>query len=241
MKSHILSKAFALLALAAAPALADSSPMYEAPLTDDDQLSLACVDVDFGYMTDFDDGLSVDALYGVTLGTSYTFDATTEDYHKLTFSIGMYYGTDSFSYPGTEIDHSFTNPGKQKNTQRIFPVMIGYSYHRQICSDLSFYVGGQVGVYISNSDQKFDEGRRGNIVGENGRFYHSKVSPTVGVGIGVEYNIADNWKWNIGAQFNFSHSMLDEGCRTDRYIYGYEVSEGDVTTTTIHTGFSYSF
>ena len=267
MKSHILSKAFALLALAAAPALADSSPMYEAPLTDDDQLSLACVDVDFAYMTDLDGNLTVDNLYGGTITIGYTFNATKTSYHKLGLSVGVLYGDEKnstsicmgqdlvdFGYSASD----FRMDASEKFTQQIIPVVVEYSYHRAVTSDFSVSIGVRAGVNISKTshdslifaggkywsdlyDFQLSEYKDGDRMGSN-ELNHTRIAPVFGVGCGVEYNISDNWKWNAGVDFDFSQGLIRE--RNYQEInadLGSAVESKDIITTTIHTGFSYSF
>lgn len=264
MKSHIIRKAFALLALAAAPALADT-PAYEAPLTDDDQLSLACVDVDFAYMTDLDGNLTVDNLYGGTVTIGYTFNATKTSYHKLGFSVGVLYGEKSENssfpiYTDAEIE-SFnvlygtnytTNDCRydihESFTQQIIPLVLEYSYHHAATSDLFVSAGVRAGVMISKTSMKRSyvcggplwmsyEGKTDMLIEEN----HLRIAPVIGVGVGAEYKISDNWKWDVGVNFDFSQSLLRERNEAECAKYGSQVETTDIITTTIHTGFTYSF
>lgn len=258
MKSHILSKAFALLALAAAPALADSAPMYEAPLTDDDQLSLACVDVDFGYMTDLDNNLSVDHLYGGTISIGYTFNATKTSYHKLGFKVGMYDGSDKNGVYIEDITDygygyitDYSSSVGEKFTQQILPVILEYSYHHAICDDLFVSLGMRAGINISKTTMTRGQYLTGNsweqIGYQSGSEFshieenHTRISPVVGIDLGMEYNISENWKWNAGVNLDFSTSMMKEQSYHNMHRTGSQVKNVDVITTTIHTGFSYSF
>ncbi len=214
MKPHIISAAFALMALSAGSALANTE---EAALTDDDELTLACFDLEVGYMTDLNNGLSVDWLYGGTIGTSYVFNATKDDFHKAGFHIGVYYGSDTYNFWGIE----------QKNTQQIIPVMVNYAYHRNINDQFTAYVGARAGAFISKTQQKWADTK----------LTHTRVAPTVGVDFGFEYEISEKCKWNFGVRFDLSAALIEEADLVAPYI----TSDEDVVTTTIHTGFSYSF
>lgn len=264
MKSHIIRKAFALLALAAAPALADT-PAYEAPLTDDDQLSLACVDVDFAYMTDFDSNLTVDNLYGGTVTIGYTFNATKTSYHKLGFSVGVLYGEkseNSFFLGLTNEDFAAIYPDRaeagytaydlrtevhESFTQQIIPLILEYSYHHAATSDLFISAGVRAGVMISKTSVHRSYIQAGSLWKEEGTIYdvleenHLRIAPVIGVGVGAEYKISDNWKWDVGVNFDFSQSLLRERNEAECAKYGSQVETTDIITTTIHTGFTYSF
>lgn len=219
MKPHIISAAFALMALSAGSALANTE---EAALTDDDELTLACFDLEVGYMTDLNNGLSVDWLYGGTIGTSYVFNATKDDFHKAGFHIGVYYGSDTYSCGIVE----------QKNTQQIIPVMVNYAYHRNMSDKFTAYVGARAGAFISKTQRKHMSGDFGDS-----KMAHTRVAPTVGVDFGFEYEISEKCKWNFGVRFDLSSAMTKEPLGD---VYINPVDE-DVVTTTIHTGFSYSF
>lgn len=220
MKPHIISAAFALMALSAGSALATTD---EAPLTADDELTLACFDLEVGYMMDIDNGLSVDALYGGTVGTSYIFNATSTDFHKVGFSIGIFYGSDTYNYGSIE----------QKNSQQIVPVMVNYAYHRSISDKCTAYVGARAGAFISKTQQKFADAGDYKLT-------HTRVAPTVGVDFGVEYEISEKCKWNIGVRFDFSAALIQESPLPEQTEYEL-TNDKDVVSATIHTGISYSF
>lgn len=219
MKPHIISAAFALMALSAGSALANTE---EAALTDDDELTLACFDLEVGYMTDFGEGLSVDWLYGGTIGTSYVFNATKDGFHKAGFHIGVYYGSKT-----TPALPDFCS---QHNSQRIVPVTVDYSYHRNIADKCTAYVGARAGAFVSHTEQKW----------KDAKIAHTRCAPTVGIDFGLEYEISEKFKWNIGVRFDYSAAMLQECDPVDQATRGW-VDEVDTVTTTIHTGFSYSF
>lgn len=219
MKPHIISAAFALMALSAGSALANTE---EAALTDDDELTLACFDLEVGYMTDLNNGLSVDWLYGGTIGTSYVFNATKDDFHKAGFQIGVYYGSDTYQ----------CGIFGQKNTQQIIPIMVNYEYHRNVSDKFTAYVGARAGAFISKTQRK--------QMNFPSKMSHTRVAPTVGVDFGLEYEISEKCKWNIGVRFDLSSAMTKEPLYNGVYDSLSPVDE-DVVTTTIHTGFSYSF
>lgn len=221
MKPHIISAAFALMALSAGSALAATD---EAPLTEDDELTLACFDLEVGYMMDIDNGLSVDSLYGGTIGTSYIFDATKSDFHKIGFSIGIFYGSDTYQYQGVD----------QKNTQQIVPVMINYAYHRNISDKCTAYVGARAGAFISKTQQKY-------AWASDFKLTHTRVAPTVGVDFGVEYEVSEKCKWNFGVRFDLSAALIQESPLLEQEYTGSVISDKDVVSATIHTGISYSF
>lgn len=277
MKTNILRTVCALATLSAGAALASTSS-YEAPLSDEDQLSIACVDVDFAYMTDLDGNLTVDNLYGGTISLAYTFNATKSAYHKLGFSVGVLYGksketnrrlllseeefnnawifpeTGDFG-PAAELGYvrsDYRYDIHDKFTQQVIPLILKYSYHRAVTSDLFVSAGVRAGVMISKTTMERTYVTAGSMwpvytgspsgvedlkIQEN----HLRVAPVVGVGIGAEYKISDNWTWSVGADFDFSKSLLRERNDVEVTRYGSQVETTDVITTTIHTGFSYSF
>ncbi len=265
MKTHIFRKAFALMALAASPALADTAPAYEAPLTDDDQLSLACVDVDFAYMTDLDGNLTVDNLYGGTITLGYTFNATKTSYHKLGFSVGVLYGEKSEKsflpfYTEAEMNElnelygtNYTTTDyrydiHERFTQQIIPLILEYSYHHAVTSDLFVSAGVRAGVMISKTSIERSYVKAGIIFGEEQGVTdltyeenHLRIAPVIGVGVGAEYKISENWTWNVGANLDFSQSLLRERNDAEVGKYGSQVETTDIITTTIHTGFTYTF
>ncbi len=162
MKKHTLSAAIALAAVSATGAFAsegsDLAPIY---------LDRTAISVDAGYMMDIDN-LSVDSLWGGTIGMSYIFNRSEKSAHSIGLTFGMFDGDESNTYPRFLSDIEVTKdfiPGidyevqsrfspSQKISQQIIPIIVSYKYHRNISSKFSAFVGARAGVYVSKTTAK---------------------------------------------------------------------------------------
>ena len=160
MKKHTLSAAIALAAVSATGAFAsegsDLAPIY---------LDRTAISVDAGYMMDIDN-LSVDSLWGGTIGMSYIFNRSEKSAHSIGLTFGLFKGNENDTYPtfsvyGPEemwqgqIEQMInTYSPQQKISQQIIPVIVSYKYHRNITKAISAYVGARAGVYISKTSAK---------------------------------------------------------------------------------------
>lgn len=162
MKTRTLSAAIALAAVSATGAFAsegsDLAPIY---------LDRTAISVDAGYMMDIDN-LSVDSLWGGTIGMSYIFNRSEKSAHSIGLTFGVFDGDESHTYPRFLSDKEVTkdiSPGidyevqsrfspSQKISQQIIPIIVSYKYHRNISSKFSAFVGARAGVYVSKTTAK---------------------------------------------------------------------------------------
>lgn len=228
MKKHTLSAAIALAAVSATGAFAsegsDLAPIY---------LDRTAISVDAGYMMDIDN-LSVDSLWGGTIGMSYIFNRSEKSAHSIGLTFGLFKGNENDTYPtfsvyGPEemwqgqIEQMInTYSPQQKISQQIIPVIVSYKYHRNITKAISAYVGARAGVYISKTSAKTRIGadvtlsvKAPNVNDEiplssgydYGESSHTSVSPVIGMELGVEYKFAKNWSWYVSGSIDASFSM----------------------------------
>lgn len=162
MKKHTLSAAIALAAVSATGAFAsegsDLAPIY---------LDRTAISVDAGYMMDIDN-LSVDSLWGGTIGMSYIFNRSEKSAHSIGLTFGVFDGEESNTYPrflsailvhpdyipGIDCEMQSRYSPSQKISQQIIPIIVSYKYHRNISSKFSAFVGARAGVYVSKTTAK---------------------------------------------------------------------------------------
>lgn len=230
MKKHTLSAAIALAAVSATGAFAsegsDLAPIY---------LDRTAISVDAGYMMDIDN-LSVDSLWGGTIGMSYIFNRSEKSAHSIGLTFGLFRGNENDTYPSFTVYGPVEEilPGwtqqmintyspQQKISQQIIPVIVSYKYHRNITKAISAYVGARAGVYISKTSAKTRIGGDVTIKEEDvifgnseypfssgydyGESSHTSVSPVIGIELGVEYKFAKNWSWYVSGSIDASFSM----------------------------------
>jgi len=231
MKKHTLSAAIALAAVSATGAFAsegsDLAPIY---------LDRTAISVDAGYMMDIDN-LSVDSLWGGTIGMSYIFNRSEKSAHSIGLTFGLFRGNENDTYPTFSVYGPVEEPWpgagyteqmidtyspQQKISQQIIPVIVSYKYHRNITKAISAYVGARAGVYISKTSAKTRIGSEMSIKEEDangsvefplssgydyGESSHTSVSPVIGMELGVEYKFAKNWSWYVSGSIDASFSM----------------------------------
>lgn len=230
MKKHTLSAAIALAAVSATGAFAsegsDLAPIY---------LDRTAISVDAGYMMDIDN-LSVDSLWGGTIGMSYIFNRSEKSAHSIGLTFGLFKGNENDTYPpftvygpveeilpGWTQQMINTYSPQQKISQQIIPVIVSYKYHRNITKAISAYVGARAGVYISKTSAKTRIGgditiKEEDVLNGNaeypfssgydyGESSHTSVSPVIGMELGVEYKFAKNWSWYVSGSIDASFSM----------------------------------
>lgn len=216
MKKHTLSAAIALAAVSATGAFAsegsDLAPIY---------LDRTAISVDAGYMMDIDN-LSVDSLWGGTIGMSYIFNRSEKSAHSIGLTFGLFKGNENDTYPSFSeekwLGQIDTYSPQQKISQQIIPVIVSYKYHRNITKAISAYVGARAGVYISKTSAKTRIGSESTLIQNNneipfssgydyGESSHTSVSPVIGMELGVEYKFAKNWSWYVSGSIDASFSM----------------------------------
>ncbi len=222
MKIDNTSAALALMALAAGGAFATEA-VAQAPVLFDRNN----VELQVGYMTDLNDGLTVESLYGGSFGISYTYNRTPQSSHNLGFSLGAFYGSETiFS------DDILS----QKCSQHIIPLMAEYKYTYNVAENWGVYVGARAGAYISKTQSKYNWADGGCY-----KYPHTRVSPTVGVDFGVEYQFAKDWAWNIGVKIDSSFELVRELPANETMDTGARIEQETAVSATIYTGFTYQF
>lgn len=259
MKKHTLSAAIALAAVSATGAFAsegsDLAPIY---------LDRTAISVDAGYMMDIDN-LSVDSLWGGTIGMSYIFNRSENSAHSIGLTFGYFSGSESTNYPA--FSETISDAGvtltdffypRQKISQEIIPVTLSYHYYHNVTNNITAYFGARAGLYISKSTAKsrIDTSSKitvgsyelpGNTGFDAGESANTSVSPVVGMEVGIEYKLSKKWAWHVCASLDAAFNMnrvvpCDEHSKGAEWAaYEPEVNKETVISTTLRTGFSYQF
>lgn len=180
--------------------------------------------VEFGYMFDINNGLSVDNLLGGTFSVGYSFRETPSCYHSVHFTTGMFYGrqTDNFSY------------ANERYEQRLIPIMAGYTYHQKLTGELSIFAGIEGGFLYSNITH------RAFVNGVVMEMSSTKIPVSFGVDLGVSYKFSKRITWDTGIKFQGAL-----GINRDKSWFATEGGLSSESTfasfATIHTGITLTF
>lgn len=139
-----------------------------------------------GIMSDFNDRLTVDTLYGFTTSREYQFYTTAGGSHDIYFQTGWFRGTQSHHGPDETMHLS----------QELMPFYAGYRYTHRFTEAWSAYLGVHVGYVYSHATQK----TRGL---EDGAPYEQKLSTSsnsfaCGASVGATWRFASGWAATAG-------------------------------------------
>ena len=258
----MISAAVILSALTATAALATEGADY-API----YLDKTAITLDAGYMMDIDN-LSVDHLTGGSISMSYIFNRTDKSAHSIGLTFGYFEGDDDAAMhketDGGTTDYTerlYTRDITETLSQEILPVIISYKYQRNITDSISCYAGARAGVYISKTEvsrrdvwshyQKKYDGTHTSIAKADDDCTNSctRVAPTLGIELGVQYQFAKNWSWHLSGSIDASFNMIRQKSLSETSFEAAnklittnpETCKGTAVSATIRTGFSYQF